>query len=42
MKAPKALILITLLFGIAFAQEICRESDPQLLNYLKKGMTFQV
>lgn len=42
MREQKALILICLLAGIAIAQDICREQDAHLLNYLKKGMTYQV
>ena len=41
MKANKALLLICLLLGLALAQQISTEEDPHLLNYLKKGMTFQ-
>lgn len=42
MSLQKGVLLISLLLAVSMGQQICREEDSNLLNYLKKGMTYQV
>ena len=38
----KTAFVLCLLLGLTVAQQICKEEDKDLLNYVKKGMTYQV
>lgn len=42
MIAKNTIVLTFLLLGIVLSQQPCIEEDPDLLNYVKKGMTFSV